>query len=145
MVKTERAKRLHTNGDDICVQYYTWKMGKVWSGRHALRLCKALSCGKASIIVLAQREHWGRLDACPLRKRLADSPACERDCGDETVLRVLLRYDRYAEARKELREVAGDRWRDASYLLGGWSGCKNARTCNLVDGPRESWKPDLKV
>jgi len=44
-----------------------------------------------------------------------------------------------------LREAAGDRWGDASYLLGGWSGRKDARTGKLVDGPRESWKPDLKV
>lgn len=44
-----------------------------------------------------------------------------------------------------LREAAGDRWVDASYLLGGWSGRKDARTGKLVDGPHESWKPDLKV
>jgi hypothetical protein len=30
-------------------------------------------------------------------------------------------------------------------IAGGWSGRKDARTGKLVDGPRESWKPDLKV
>jgi hypothetical protein len=55
--------------------------------------------------------------------------------GGETVLQVLLRCERYAEARKVLQEAAGDRWKDASYLLGGWSGRKNARVGKYVDGP----------
>jgi hypothetical protein len=58
---------------------------------------------------------------------------------------VLLRCDKYAEARKALRKAAGDWWADASYLLGGWSGRKDVRTGKFVDGPHESWKPDLKV
>ena len=61
------------------------------------------------------------------------------------MLHVLLRYDRYAEARKALRETAGDRGIDPSYLLGGWNGRKEVRTGKFADGPRESWKPDLKV
>ncbi|GAB7336447.1 hypothetical protein MBLNU13_g09741t1 [Cladosporium sp. NU13] len=28
LVKAERAKGLHTNEDDVCVKYYTWKMDK---------------------------------------------------------------------------------------------------------------------
>ena len=103
-----------------------------------------LSSDEASILVQARTEHCG-LNACLFRKKLADSPACECGSGDETVLHVLLRCSLYAEARKALREAAGDRWGDASYLLGGWSGRKDARTGKLVDGPRESWKPDLKV
>ena len=132
------------NEDDVCVKYYTWKMDKAWSGRHTLRLYGALSSDEASILVQARTEHCG-LNACLSRKRLADSPACECGRGDETVLHVLLRCHRYAEARKALREAAGDRWGDASYLLGGWSGRKDVRTGKFVDGPRESWKPDLKV
>ena len=46
---------------------------------------------------------------------------------------------------KALREAVGDRWGDDSYLLGGWSGRKDVRTGKFGDGPRESWKPDLKV
>jgi hypothetical protein len=144
LVKAERAKNLYMNEDDVCVKYYTWKMDKAWSGRHTLRLYGALSSDEASILVQARTEHCG-LNACLFRNRLADSPACECGRGDETVLHVLLRCDRYAEARKALREAAGDRWGDASYLLGGWSGRKDVRTGEFVDGPRESWKPDLKV
>ena len=59
----------------------------------------------------ARTEHCG-LNACLFRKKLADSPACECGRGDETVLHVLLRCNLYAEARKALREAAGDRWGD---------------------------------
>jgi ribonuclease HI len=144
LVKAERAKGLHTSEDDVCVKYYTWKMDKAWSGKHTLSLYGALSSDEASILVQARTEHCG-LNACLFRKKLAGSPACECGRGDETVLHVLLRCDMYAEARKALREAAGDRWGDASYLLGGWSGRKDVLTGKFVDGPRESWKPDLKV
>jgi hypothetical protein len=53
-------------------------------------------------------EHCG-LDARLFRKKLADSPACEYGRGDKTVLHVLLRCDLYSEARKALRQAAGDR------------------------------------
>jgi hypothetical protein len=95
-----------------------WKMGKAWSGRHTLYLYGALSSDEAFILVQARAEHY-RSNTCLFRKKLADSPACECGRGDETVLHVLLRCDRYAEARKALREAAGDRWGDALYLLGG--------------------------
>jgi hypothetical protein len=79
-------------------------------------------------MVQARTEHCG-LNAFLFREKLADSPTCECGRGDETVLHVLLPCNLYAEARKELREAAGDRWGDAPYLLGGWSGRKDARTC----------------
>ncbi len=55
----------------------------------SLRLYGALSSDEASILVQARTEHCG-LNACLFRKNLADSPACECGCGDETVLHVLL-------------------------------------------------------
>ena len=75
-VRAERAKTLHTNEDDVCVKYYTWKMDKAWSGKHMLRLYGALSSDEASILVQARTEHCG-LHACLFRKKLADTPACE--------------------------------------------------------------------
>jgi len=144
LVKAERVKNLRNDEEDTCAKYYTWKMDKAWSGKHTLRLYGALSSDEASILVQARTEHCG-LNACLFRKKLADSPACECGRGDETVLHVPLRCDKYAEARKALRDAAGDRWGDASYLLGGWSGRKDVKTGKFVDGPRERWKPDLKV
>jgi hypothetical protein len=119
-------------------------MDKAWSGKHTLRLYGALSSDEASILVQARTEHCG-LNACLFRKKLADSPACECGRSVETVLHVLLRCERYAEASKALREAACERWGDASYLLGGWSGREDVRTGKFVDGPRERRKPDLKA
>jgi ribonuclease HI len=107
LVKVERAKGLHTNEEDVCVKYYTWKIDKAWSGKHTLRLYGALSSDEASILVQARTEHCG-LNACLFRKKLADSPTCDCGRGDEIVLHVLLRCGLYAEARKALREAAGD-------------------------------------
>lgn len=144
LIKREREKKLHLKEEDIRVRYYTWKMDRAWSGGHTLRLYGALSSDEASILVQARTEHCG-LNACLFRKKLADDPSCECGRGDETVLHVLLHCERYADARKILREAAGDRWGDASYLLGGWSGCKDINTGKPIDGPRESWKPNLAV
>jgi len=49
------------------------------------------------------------LNVCLFWKKLAGNPACKCGRGDEAVLYVLLRCDLYAEARKALREAAGDR------------------------------------
>ena len=57
----------------------------------------------------------------------------------------LLSYLPWAEARRELRATAGDRWGDVPYLLGGWGTRKDVRTGQLLDGPKEEWKPDLVV
>lgn len=38
LVKAERAKNLHTNEEDVCVKYYTWRIDRAWSGKHMLRL-----------------------------------------------------------------------------------------------------------
>lgn len=144
LIDRERSKKLHVSEEDFRVRYYTWKMDRAWSGRHTLRLYGALSSDEASILVQARTGHCG-LNACLFRKKLADSPTCECGRGDETVLHALLHCERWAEAREILRDAAGDRWGDASYLLGGWSGCRNAQTGKLVDGPRERWKPNLEV
>jgi ribonuclease HI len=144
LIDKERSNKLHLSEDDVQVKYYTWKMDRAWSGKHTLRLYGALSSDEASILVQARTEHCG-LNACLFRKKLADSPTCECGRGDETVRHVLLHCERWAEARKALREAAGDRWGDASYLLGGWSGRKDIKTGKLVDGPRERWKPNLEV
>lgn len=117
LLKAERAESLNVKEDDVCVKYYTWKMEKACSGQQALRLYGALSFNEASILVQARTKHCG-LNAYLFRNKLADSAACECGRGDETVLHTLLRCNLYAKARNALREAEGDRWGDASYLLG---------------------------
>jgi hypothetical protein len=85
------------------------------------------------------------LNACIFSKKFADSPACECGRDDETVLQMLLYWDRYVEARKILRQVTGDRRGDASYLLRGWSSRKNVETGKSMDNPRGSRQPDVEV
>jgi hypothetical protein len=79
LVKAEWAKNLHTNDDDICVKYYTWKMDKAWSSKHTLRHYGALTSDETSILVQAQTEYC-RLKACSFREKLVDSPAWEQRC-----------------------------------------------------------------
>jgi hypothetical protein len=50
----------------------------------------------------------------------------------------LLREDRQATI-----EVIGHRWRDLSYILGGWNPWEDPKTGQPVDGPKEKWKVDL--
>jgi hypothetical protein len=132
LVKAEQASNLYTNEDDICVKYYTRKTDKAWSGKHTLSLYGALASDEASILVPARTEHCG-LNACLSRKKLANSPACECGRGDETVLHVLLPCGWYAEARKALREAAGDRWVE-------WGGDLRERT-NLRAQSQKSRRP----
>ena len=42
------------------------------------------------------------------------------------------------DIRREIRKLAGPRWGDTSYLLGGWSGPQK-------DGPFEKWKPNTEM
>jgi hypothetical protein len=84
LVKAERATGLHTNDDDVCVRYYTWKMDQAWSGKHTLRLYGALSPDEASILVQARTEHCG-LNACLFSRssqavRRASADAAMRQC-----------------------------------------------------------------
>jgi hypothetical protein len=109
LAKVEWVKGLHTNEDDVCVKYYAWKTDRAGPGKHTLRFHEELTSDKAPILVQAWTKHCG-LNAYLFRKKLADSSACECEHADETVLLVLLHYDRYAEARQALREAASERW-----------------------------------
>jgi hypothetical protein len=51
---------------------------------------------------------------------------------------------RWSEQRKHLLEVAGARWGDLSFFLGGRTEKKNA-SGELLDGPLKFWKPDAEV
>lgn len=61
---------------------------------------------------------------------------CQR--GVETVDHFLFRCALWSEHRREIRGLAGPRWGDTSYLLGGWSG-------PVKDGLFERWKPNAEM
>jgi hypothetical protein len=113
-------------------------MEKDWSERHTLRLYSAPWSDEVSIVVQAPTEHCG-LDVYLFRKNFADMSVCECVRGNETMLQMLLRRDRYAEAREASREATGGRQVDASYSLGRRAGRKDvkmgkvARTLQSLD------------
>jgi hypothetical protein len=69
---------------------------------------------------------------------------CECERGEETIRHVILSCARWAEERRELRIVAKERAGDVPFLLGGW-GKKQDSQGQLIDGPKEKWRPDLEV
>lgn len=72
-----------------------------------------------------------------------DKCECER-APPETVRHFLFECPQWANLRQSLREVAGSRWGDLSYYLGGQS-TQRRPSGELLDGPATSWKPNLAV
>jgi len=77
-----------------------------------------------------------------LRSHLAkigaeESGRCEYGQEDEIVAHVLLRCQWWMSIPTELRQEAGQRWGDLSFLLGGYSKKGEVPTDQLVDGPLE--------
>jgi hypothetical protein len=54
----------------------------------------------------------------------------------------LLECQLWGHSRTELRQAAGERWGDLSYMLGGHSERKDWKTGRQNDGDREKWKPN---
>ena len=123
---------------------YTWKMDQALPGKHTLQLYGSLTSDQASILIQARTGHC-RLNQYLSRAGLRDDAKCGCGDNDETIKHVLLWCPRWADERRELRAVVGDRSGDISYLLGGWGSRKDIRTGQLLDGPKEKWKPDLEV
>ncbi|KAH7028254.1 hypothetical protein B0J12DRAFT_584353, partial [Macrophomina phaseolina] len=73
------------------------------------------------------------------------SGQCECGQGMETVRHVLLVCPQWQQARSDLASIVGERWGDVSYMLGGWSRRQDWRTGQPVDGPKERWRPDVRV
>jgi hypothetical protein len=63
----------------------------------------------------------------------------------ESIQHFLCYCPKWRNERTKLMETMADRWGDLAYALGGWSGRRDGRTGRFVDGPREKWKPNLRV
>ena len=75
-----------------------------------------------------------RLNKYLARINAVDSDQCRCGRGEESVDHFLFRCPRWSIFRGEIRRLAGRRWGDASYLLGGWSG-------EPRDRDAAKWKP----
>jgi hypothetical protein len=76
---------------------------------------------------------------------VVDEAKCSCGNDEETIRHLILSCPRWTDERRELRETAGARSGDVSYLLGGWGSRKDVRTGQLLDGPKEKWKSDIEV
>lgn len=103
--------------------------------RHVIQLYEDLPRKEAQILLQLQSGHR-KLASYMARMHLMDSPNCDRCQELETVTHFLLRCKKWNEERIELRQAAGTRWGDLSYLLGGWSDFRDV-TGRLVDGNKE--------
>jgi ribonuclease HI len=122
---------------------YTWKMDQALPGKHTLRLYGALTSDQAATLIQARTRHC-RLNRYLARIGLVESILRECERGEETIRHVILSCARWAEERKALWTVAKQRAGDVPFLLGGW-GKKQDSQGQLVDGPKEKWRPDLEV
>ena len=123
---------------------YTWQLDQALPGKHTLALYGNISSEEASVLIQARSGHC-RLNQSLYRLKIVDTADCQCGEGEETIQHVLLHCPRWAAARVELQVAAGDRWGEVSYLLGGWGGKKHWETGEPVDGPREKWKPDVRL
>ena len=80
-----------------------------------------------------------RTGICRLNRYLGTIGATQRKCekGVERVDHFLFRCPLWSDSRREIRQLAGPRWGDTSYLFRGWSGPQK-------DGPFEKWAPNTE-
>ena len=121
---------------------YTYTLDSALPGKHTLQLYGPLSREDAGILAQARTGHT-HLNEYRARIKQAESALCECGGGVESVKHVILQCPTWTTARQRLREAAGDRWGDVSFLLGGKSRKSDPMTRMPIDGDR--WKPDMKV
>jgi len=123
---------------------FTWKLDGALPGAHTRLLYKSLNTDQARILVQA-RTGQNHLNAFRARLKAIESPICECGKGKEDIQHLLVRCEVWKGERRLLREVAGERYSDISFLLGGWSARRVWYTGQPIDGERAKWKPNLQV
>lgn len=114
---------------------YAWKLDQALPGQHTLRLYGAFSSEQDSIPLQARTGHC-RLSQYLSRIGIVEEAKCPCGTDDETVRHVLCVCLLWAIQRKTLQIIAGGRWGDVSYLLGGWGKRKDVNSGKLFDGER---------
>ena len=123
---------------------HTYALDAALPGKHTLKLYGLLSREDAGILAQARTGHT-HLNAYLKRIGAAEVAACQCGRASETVRHILLDCETWKAEREELRECAGGRWGDMSYLLGGYSHRLDPQSWKNVDGPRSQWKPDTAM
>jgi hypothetical protein len=113
-------------------------------GKHTLRLYGTLISDQAAILIQARTGYY-RLNEYLSRVGIVDKAECSCGSDKKTIEYLILSYPRWTAERRELRAVVGDRSGDVAYLLRGWGTKKDAKIGQLLDGPKEKWKPDIEA
>ena len=128
--------------DMLHIGSYTWKLDGALPGSHIATVYNALSAEEASILAQCRTGH-SRLKSDLYRMKLVDSAGCECGAARETINHVIYECPLLREDRQIAIEAVGHRWRDLSYILGGWNPWEDPRTGQPIDGPKEKWKANL--
>ena len=139
-IKAEKTRRF----DQLQVGKFTRTIDKALPREHMTLVYNALHREEAKILSQLRTGHT------PLNDNLArigaeQSANCVCRMGVESVQHFLFYCPKWRNERTKLREAMADRWGDLAYALGGWSGRRDRRNSRFVDGPREKWKPNLKI
>ena len=100
---------------------FTKTFDKALPGPHT----RLLYNGKRKIqanILCQLRSGINRLNKYLAKINAVESDQCKCGRGEESVDHFLFRCPRWSIFRGEIRRLAGRRWGDTPYLLGGWSG-----------------------
>ena len=100
-------------------RFYKAKVGRFGQHTHLLYNGRV----KLHANVLCQlRSGINRLNKYLAKINAVETEQCKCNRGEESVDHFLFRCPRWSNFRGEMRRLAGQRWGDTSYLLGGWSG-----------------------
>lgn len=128
--------------DTLQTGSYTWKLDGTLPGPHIATVYNALSAEEASVLAQCRTGH-SRLKSDLYRMKMVDSAGCECGATRETIKHVIYECPLLRGDRQIAIEAVGHRWRDLSYILGGWDPWEDPRTGQPVDGPKEKWKANL--
>lgn len=113
-------------------------------GNHTKSLYDERPYNEAAILCQL-RTGKSRLNEYLAKIQAVESSQCEcTGNASETVRHFLFECSRWDQHREKLKEVAGDRWGDLSFFLGGRTERKKP-SGELLDGPRKSWEPDIDI
>ena len=121
---------------------YTWQLDGALPGPHITAVYNALTAAEASILSQCRTGH-SRLRSNLYRMKMSDTAGCRCGATRETITHVIYECPLLQEDRQVAIDIIGHRWRDLSYILGGWNPWEDPRTGQPVDGPKEKWKADL--
>ena len=123
---------------------YTFRLDKALPGRHTKALYDSLSAEQAKILAQARTNHTHLLS---FQARIGQAQSAECACrkARDTIEHLLLGCQRWDHLRTELKQKAGLRWGDLSYMLGGYSERKDWKTGKPIDGEKSKWKPNLDM